>query len=222
MQFIVSFSLGSLGLLWYLWKWSSAHVYARGRKQCCKLYYCLWRVSIKPRLPFSICNVNFVSKGNLFRHLLSPKQFNCWPFHGSIYIISVAVSSNIVNPLKTDKNTLPHHILEEPIFHFRSVRLYDVDIPKEKRKKMIELFANSGAPDQISHSAASDLGLHYLPATRLGVSSLQWVNSSSLLFSVTWEGCASWLCSLFWITSFLCFTLFTLAMLNKLRCYAHF
>ena len=25
----------------------SAHVYARGRKQCCKLHYCLWRVSIK-------------------------------------------------------------------------------------------------------------------------------------------------------------------------------
>ena len=25
-------------------KWSSARVYARGRKQCCKLHYCLWRV----------------------------------------------------------------------------------------------------------------------------------------------------------------------------------
>ena len=44
---------GSLGPLWSLWKWSSAHVYARGRKQCCKLHYCLWRVSIKPRLPCS-------------------------------------------------------------------------------------------------------------------------------------------------------------------------
>ena len=37
----------------YILKWSSAHVYARGRKQWCKLHYCLWRVSIKPRLPFS-------------------------------------------------------------------------------------------------------------------------------------------------------------------------
>ena len=49
----VSFPLGSLDPLWYIWKWSSAHVYARGRKQCCKFHYCLWRVSIKPSLPFS-------------------------------------------------------------------------------------------------------------------------------------------------------------------------
>ena len=49
----ISFPLGSLGPLWYIWKWSSAHVYARGRKQCCKLHFCLWRVSIKTRLPFS-------------------------------------------------------------------------------------------------------------------------------------------------------------------------
>ena len=39
---------------------------ARGRKQYCKLLYCYRRVSIKPRLPFSVCNVFFVSKGNLF------------------------------------------------------------------------------------------------------------------------------------------------------------
>ena len=39
--------------------------YIEGRKQCCKLHYCLWRVSIKPRLPFSIWNVLFDSKGNL-------------------------------------------------------------------------------------------------------------------------------------------------------------
>ena len=43
----------------------SVHVYARGHKQCCKLHYCLCRVSIKPRLPFSICNVFFISKSNL-------------------------------------------------------------------------------------------------------------------------------------------------------------
>ena len=30
---------------------------------------------------------------------------------------------------------------------------------------MAKLFANSGDPDQTPHSAASDLGLHYLPST---------------------------------------------------------
>ena len=49
----ISFPLGSLGPLWYLWKWSSAHVYARGSKLCCKLLYCIWRVSVKPGLTFS-------------------------------------------------------------------------------------------------------------------------------------------------------------------------
>ena len=38
---------------------------------------------------------------------------------------------------------------------------------------MVELFANSGDPDQTPHSAASDLGLHCLPVTLLGVSRLQ-------------------------------------------------
>ena len=41
---------------------------------------------------------------------------------------------------------------------------------------MVELFANSGDPDQMPHSAASDLGLHCLPLTRLEVSRQQWVN----------------------------------------------
>ena len=40
---------------------------------------------------------------------------------------------------------------------------------------MVELFANSGDPDQTPRSAASDLGLHRLPNTRLWVSSLQCV-----------------------------------------------
>ena len=38
-------------------------------------------------------------------------------------------------------------------------------------------FANSGDPDQTPHSAASDMGLHCLPNTLLGVSRLQWDNS---------------------------------------------
>ena len=41
---------------------------------------------------------------------------------------------------------------------------------------MIELFANSGDPD---HSTASDLGLHCLPVTLLGVSRLQWAKQDS-------------------------------------------
>ena len=40
---------------------------------------------------------------------------------------------------------------------------------------MMELFANSGDPDQTPRSAASDLGLHCLSVTLLGVSRLQWV-----------------------------------------------
>ena len=40
---------------------------------------------------------------------------------------------------------------------------------------MVELVANSGDPDQTPRSAASDLGLHGLPITLLGVSRLQWI-----------------------------------------------
>ena len=40
---------------------------------------------------------------------------------------------------------------------------------------MAKLFANSDDPDQMPHSAASDLGLQCLPITPLGVSRLQWV-----------------------------------------------
>ena len=42
---------------------------------------------------------------------------------------------------------------------------------------MVEVFANSGYPDT-PHSAASDLGLHCLPITRLGFSRQQWVKIS--------------------------------------------
>ena len=40
---------------------------------------------------------------------------------------------------------------------------------------MTDLFANSGDPDQTTHSAASDLDLHCFPITLLGASRLQWV-----------------------------------------------
>ena len=42
---------------------------------------------------------------------------------------------------------------------------------------MVELFANSGDPDQTLRSASSELGPHCLPITILGVSKLQWVKS---------------------------------------------
>ena len=45
--------------------------------------------------------------------------------------------------------------------------------------KMVELFTNSGDPDQMLGSAVSDLGLHCLPITLLGVSRLQGVEHSS-------------------------------------------
>ena len=39
---------------------------------------------------------------------------------------------------------------------------------------MAKLLANSGDPDQMPCSAASDLGLHCLPVTLLRVSRQQW------------------------------------------------
>ena len=44
---------------------------------------------------------------------------------------------------------------------------------------MVELFANSGDPNQTPCSTVSDLGLHCLPITVLGVSRLQRVKALS-------------------------------------------
>ena len=49
---------------------------------------------------------------------------------------------------------------------------------------MVELFANSGDPDQTPHSAVSDLGLHCLSDTCFGVSSLQGVNKEYLVITL--------------------------------------
>ena len=43
---------------------------------------------------------------------------------------------------------------------------------------MAEVCANREDPDQMPHSVASDLGLHCLPNTLLGVSRLQWVKQT--------------------------------------------
>ena len=47
-------------------------------------------------------------------------------------------------------------------------------------RKMVELFANSGDPDQTPHSAASDQGLHCLSITFLGVSRKQEVKVNGI------------------------------------------
>ena len=44
------------------------------------------------------------------------------------------------------------------------------------KKKLAKPFANSGKPDQMPHSAASDLGLHCLPITLLRVSDYNGLN----------------------------------------------
>ena len=50
---------------------------------------------------------------------------------------------------------------------------------------MVELFANSGNPDQTPRSATSDLGLHCLSVARLGVPSLQWIKEGGKLSILT-------------------------------------
>ena len=45
---------------------------------------------------------------------------------------------------------------------------------------MANLFANTGDPDQMPHSVASDLGLHCLPFTLLGAYRLKWENVNYL------------------------------------------
>ena len=50
---------------------------------------------------------------------------------------------------------------------------------------MAKLFANIGGPDQTPRSAASDLGLHCLPLTHLGISRLQWVKYFSYFSTKT-------------------------------------
>ena len=64
--------------------------------------------------------------------------------------------------------------MEDSNFNFKYVRLCEL---RYSERKIIELFANSGDPDHMLHSAVSDLGLHCLPFTLLGVSRLQWVKA---------------------------------------------
>ena len=45
--------------------------------------------------------------------------------------------------------------------------------------------SNSGDPDQLPHSVMSDLALHCLQTTLLGVSRLQWVKMLSKILQMT-------------------------------------
>ena len=49
---------------------------------------------------------------------------------------------------------------------------------------MAKLFVNSGDPDQMLHSAASDQGLHCLSITLLGVFRLKWVKA--IIMAITY------------------------------------
>ena len=62
---------------------------------------------------------------------------------------SIGQSHNAQNKLI---QTPPYYKLEESNFNFRY-----------SERKMIKLFAKCGDPDQMLHSAASDLCLHCLP-----------------------------------------------------------
>ena len=85
----------------------------------------------------------------------------------------------------------------------RYVRQCDL---RYSNRKMVELFANSGYSDQMPHSAASDLGLHCLPITLLGVSRLQLINKHLLhILDGLW-----------------CILNLTLVLLNKLISHAYF
>ena len=65
-------------------------------------------------------------------------------------------------------NRLPHTYIGRVQFKNSSYEIF--------LEKIAKLFSNSGGPAQMPHSAASDLGLHCLPVTHLGVFWLQWAN----------------------------------------------
>ena len=67
----------------------------------------------------------------------------------------------------------PHYILEDSYFNFRYVRLCDWAISTENWLNYLQTVETQ---IRWAWSAASDLGLHYLPVTLLGASRLHWVN----------------------------------------------
>ena len=93
-QIIFSFPLGSLNPLWYLWKWSSAHVYATGSKQCCKLHFCLWSLN-KTETPIFYLYCVLWFQGQSFRLLFyftAAGVSAVWQsYNGSLYFTIVQI-----------------------------------------------------------------------------------------------------------------------------------
>ena len=71
-------------------------------------------------------------------------------------------------------------MLEDSNFDLGYVRLCELDTPREK---MVELFANSGDPDQTPRSTASDQDLHCLPINFSDHNGLSLVNEKLTKFS---------------------------------------
>ena len=104
------------------------------------------------------------------------------PFLNVVFSVwkAFAPSPHITHPLTVTQSALTHRRLNElahtiywqSLISILCTSGYEIYIFLEK---MAEVFANSEDSDQTPPSAASDLGLHCLPDTLLGVSRLQWV-----------------------------------------------
>ena len=100
------------------------------------------------------------------------KKNNIYPCKPQFYYIKVGFKGvKFIKACFRDDslrlNKLPQtmYFLEESNYNFKYVRICDLDVPVEKIAK---LFANSGDPDLMWHSLASDQGLHCLLVTLLG------------------------------------------------------
>ena len=80
-----------------------------------------------------------------------------------------SVNSRLIQPRTMILTHFRLNNVHQPIYWKSSISILDTS----HLVISIFLFVNSGDPDQTPHSAASDLGLHCLPITSLGISSLK-------------------------------------------------
>ena len=113
-----------------------------------------------------------------------PDEGKTWPDHRNLslhHLLTAKVLEHLysLGPAVQSKVSLTHCRLNELSHTLYWKILISIlgmsGYVRFSERKMVELFANSGDPDQRQHSAASDLGLHCLQNTLLGVSRLQWV-----------------------------------------------
>ena len=105
------------------------------------------------------------------------------PNSNKLYSINTTTNHIVYLPIK-DRINSPILYIGRVHFRFQVCQAILPGYVDIWKKKMVELFANSGNPNQTS--ATSDLGLHCLSVTRSGVSSLQWVKQQiELLVSLT-------------------------------------